>query len=91
MENVEVKNTTNDAKKMSYEELEATAKELFTTCSNLQNQLKELNMFNAFKRLEYLFKVVEHVELFGDFGKKCVEEVKEIMTLPVEDENPKGV
>ena len=38
-----------------------------------------------FKRLDYLFKVVENGHMFKqDFFEKCIAEIEELMTVPEE-------
>jgi hypothetical protein len=65
-----------EQKKMSYEELEALA-------NNLYNRLQQVEMSNVFKRLDYLFKVVENIHSFPqEFADKCVAEIAEFMTIP---------
>lgn len=42
-------------------------------------------MTNMFKRMDYLFKVVENNKVFSsDFVKKCINELEELMKLPEE-------
>lgn len=67
--------------KLSYEELNKVCIELSQQAQYLQNQVNHLNMSNMFKRLDYLFKVIENAEAFGDqmFVGKCVDEIKEAM------------
>lgn len=77
---------TKEVKKLSYEELEKVAHELDTQCQKLYVELQNVNMANAFKRLDYLFKVVENVNEFPqEFAKHCIEEIVNIMTLPAEE------
>lgn len=46
-------------------------------------QLQNANMANLFKRLDYLFKVVENSGMFDHpFVEQCVAEIKELMTPP---------
>lgn len=53
-------------------------------------QLQNANMSNLFKRLDYLFKVVENAAMFDEiFVEKCIMEIKELMTPPEVDEEPK--
>ena len=69
----EVKTEMN---KLSYEELEKVANELYT-------RLQQSEMSNVFKRLDYLFKVVENIHSFPEeFQKKCIEEIVSFMTIP---------
>lgn len=66
-------------KKLSYEELENIA-------NNLYARLQQADMANMFKRLDYLFKVVENINNFPqEFTKHCVEEIVNIMTISTEE------
>lgn len=66
-------------KKLSYEELENVA-------NNLYVRLQQADMANMFKRLDYLFKVVENVDNFPqEFTKQCVDEIVNIMTISTEE------
>lgn len=66
-------------KKLSYEELENVA-------NNLYVRLQQADMANMFKRLDYLFKVVENVDNFPqEFTKCCVDEIVNIMTISTEE------
>lgn len=58
--------------------------------AQLMHQLQNANMINMFKRLDYLFKVVENAAMFDEaFVDQCVEEIKELMTPPSEEEKAK--
>ena len=68
-ENKEVKVTnsgskteTSNPKKMSYEQLENIAHQLSEQAKQLYTRLQEANMTNMFKRLDYLFKIVENAK-----------------------------
>lgn len=64
--------------KMSYEELERVANELYV-------RLQQSDMTNMFKRLDYLFKVIKLKESFTPtFVERCVKEVEMMMTIPEE-------
>lgn len=66
-------------KKLSYEELESVA-------NNLYARLQQADMANMFKRLDYLFKIVENIDNFPqEFTKHCIEEIVNIMTIPTEE------
>ena len=68
----------NEEKKLSYEELENVA-------SNLYTRLQQANMANMFQRLDYLFKVVENINSFPEeFSKHVVEEIVGLMTIHTE-------
>ena len=77
---------TKEVKKLSYEELEKVALELNGQCQKLYKELQETNMVNVFKRLDYLFKVVENINEFPqEFAKRCIEEITNIMTVSTEE------
>lgn len=70
----------NVQNKISYEELEKLATELYA-------KLREANISNLFKRLDYLFKVVEFKDSFSKtFIESVVSEIETIMTLKDERE-----
>lgn len=69
--------------KMSYEQLENVAHQLSEQARQLYAELQKANMTNIFKRLDYLFKVVENAHAFNEeFVAKCVAEVEELITVP---------
>ena len=80
---------TERPEKMSYEQLEQIAHQLSEQARKLYSQLQQSNMTNMFKRLDYLFKVVENGHMFKqDFLEKCIAEIEELMTVPeVEEDN----
>jgi hypothetical protein len=66
-------------KKLSYEELENVANSLYV-------RLQQADMTNMFKRLDYLFKVVENKNNFpSSFTTQCVDEIVNIMTISTEE------
>lgn len=74
--------------KMSYEQLENVAHQLSEQAKQLYMQLQNANMSNMFKRLDYLFKVVENSHMFKlDFVDKCINEIEDFMTVPEETED----
>lgn len=78
---------TERPEKMSYEQLENVAHQLSEQAKQLYMKLQAANMSNMFKRLDYLFKVVENGHMFKqDFLEKCITEIEEIMTVPEEIE-----
>lgn len=73
--------------KMSYEQLENIAHQLSEQAKQLYARLQEANMTNMFKRLDYLFKVVENAHAFSEeFVAKCVTEIEDLMTVPETEE-----
>lgn len=82
---VEMKPTleAENPKKMSYEQLENIAHQLSNQVNQLYAKLQEANLTNMFKRLDYLFKVVENAHAFNEeFVAKCVAEIEDLMTVP---------
>lgn len=70
-----------EQEKLTYEQLEQAANQLLAQNNELRKILMETS--NAMRRLEYLFKVLDHVHLFDDeFADKCIAEIKQLMTLP---------
>ena len=77
---------TERPEKMSYEQLENVAHQLSEQAKQLYMKLQDANMNNIFKRLDYLFKVVENGHMFKqDFLDKCMVEIEELMTVPEEE------
>ena len=71
--------------KLSYEQLENVAHQLSEQTKQLYMKLQAANMSNMFKRLDYLFKVVENGHMFKqDFLETCIAEIEEIMIVPEE-------
>lgn len=72
--------------KLTYEQLNEACAQLYQQNQVLAKQLKEVNMVNMFKRLDYLFKVVKYSDAFNDpeFVGNCIAEIKEAMTIPEE-------
>ena len=86
---VEMKPQMQRPEKMSYEQLEGVAHQLSEQNRQLFAKLQELNMTNMFKRLDYLFKVIENGRMFKQyFLEKCIAEVESLMTVPEQEEKP---
>lgn len=86
---VEMKPQMQRPEKMSYEQLEGVAHQLSEQNRQLFAKLQELNMTNVFKRLDYLFKVIENGHMFEQhFLEKCIAEVESLMTVPEQEEKP---
>lgn len=86
---VEMKPQMQRPEKMSYEQLEGVAHQLSEQNRQLFVKLQELNMTNMFKRLDYLFKVIENGHMFKQyFLEKCIAEVESLMTVPEQEEKP---
>ena len=77
----------NKKKELSYEELKNVAGQLSQQNQQLNMMLQHANMTNMFKRMDYLFKVLELKQCFDpEFIIACSDEIKELMTPPVENE-----
>lgn len=77
----------NKKKELSYDELKNVAGQLSQQNQQLNMMLQQSNMTNMFKRMDYLFKVLELQHCFdSEFVITCSDEIKELMTPPVEDE-----
>jgi len=84
-----------DTTQASYEDVVRYAQQLTQERDYLKKQvelmngkLRELSDFSVFKRLDYLFKVVELKENFSkDFVGNCIKEIEGVMTIP---ETPEG-
>lgn len=86
---VEMKPQMQRPEKISYEQLEGVAHQLSEQNRQLFAKLQELNMTNVFKRLDYLFKVIENGHMFKQyFLEKCIAEVESLMTVPEQEEKP---
>ena len=73
--------------KLSYEQLNEVCSQLYQQRENLIKQLQQANATNMFRRLDYLFKVLEFESVIkdSDFINSCVEEIKEAMIIPAEE------
>ena len=77
----------NKKKELSYEELKNVAGQLSQQNQQLNMMLQQANMTNMFKRMDYLFKVLELKDCFdSEFVITCFDEIKELMTPPIENE-----
>ena len=77
-----------EKEKMSYEQLEGVAHQLSEQVKQLYTQLQQANLNNMFKRLDYLFKVVEKGEKFSpSFLENCIKEIESFMTIQEDSED----
>lgn len=95
----EEKSNQQEVKQLSYDELRKAASELSMQLQrmsqqfnlerqNHQKEMHELQMFNMFKRLDFLFKVVENAPMFpAEFVENITKEVVDLLSLPNEQEN----
>lgn len=90
MEVIEKGKTVKNAakqEKLSYEELENIAHQLSEQSRVLAGKLEQVNMTNVFKRLDYLFQVLEIGHMFPEeFVNDAVGEIMELITVPKNQE-----
>ena len=96
MENNNRSKQEGELKKLSYSELENVCHQLSAQAQqlNAQNQqlraaLNEANLTNLYKRLDYLFEVInrDNVYLPISFKTKCAGEIEELMATPEQTED----
>jgi hypothetical protein len=74
-----------EPQKLSYEELENVAKELYNRCAEMATEIQKMKMDNSFKRLDYLFKTLKYYSLLdAEFVRNCAKEIQEMITIPEE-------
>ncbi len=80
--------------KLTYEQLNDACNQLFQQNQQLARRVRELDNYNYFKRLDYLFKVLDSysaaskvnvVTFDPDFIESCVSEIQDAVTIK-EDE-----
>jgi hypothetical protein len=80
--------STATTEKPSYEQLERELAGIKSMNTQLIAQLQQVNLGNLFKRLDYLFKVLETKDAFtnSEFVTKCAKEIEGHLTLNEEGE-----
>ena len=70
-------------KKLTYEELNNTCAQLYQQNQQLLRQVQQLNNAAMFKRLDYLFLVLQNEKVFNDkdFVNSCTNEIKEALSV----------
>ena len=78
---------TKEEKKLSYEELKSVAGQLQQQNTFMREQLMKARNEEMYKRIDYLFKVVENPNVFDEgFYGKVVEELQNILTIQEVDD-----
>lgn len=86
-DNKKPKDSDQNPKKLSYEQLQNIAGQLQQQNMQLRRALNEQDYTNAFKRLDYLFKVMEFAHMFSeDFVQKVADEIENTISLPADKE-----
>lgn len=74
-----------ESPKYTESQLNAACQRIYQDASK---RIQQLEMVNMFKRLDYLFKVMELKECFSkDFVCKCKEEIEVAMSVPEEQKD----
>ena len=77
-----------EQKKIPYEELTTIVDKLQNENYQLKLILQRSQREDIYKRMDYLFKIVENNIMFSeDFINKCIEEIEKAMTIPEENIN----
>lgn len=87
--NAQEKNTQNtqENRKATYEELNNYCIQLYNQNKELTERMKQMNMMNTFKRIDYLFAVLQHSDKFDEaFVSSCASEIKEALIIPEKQE-----
>lgn len=83
----ELKKITKEMTEYSKEELIELVEQGRCTINKMYADIQQLMSNNIFKRLEFLFKVLEHKESFdATFVQNCAIEIKDLITIPTKDE-----
>lgn len=71
-------------------QLSEQSKSLFNENKQLRQMVDEMNMTNLFKRLDYLFAIINNTSgyLSEEFKKECAKDIETIMFQPEEVESP---
>lgn len=88
-ENKETTQASEQPKQLSYEQLRNVAGQLQQQNFQLRKALQDANFSNMFRRLDYLFKVMEYPHMFSDeFVQRCALEIESSITIPEPEEKP---
>lgn len=80
--------SANKAAAPTKEQLEQIVRQLINENNQLKIELKKVNDFTFFKRMDYLFEVVKLSAYFeADFVDKCTSEIQEVLSESKAEEN----
>lgn len=81
-ENKEQKNDDVKQEKLSYEQLTEIANNLHQRLIKAEQNVRDISLGNTFKRLEFLFKIIENYNMFPEeFVNKVLLEIQDLMTI----------
>lgn len=87
MEEKDLKETETVKETYTKEEVQEIVRTYTRQLGSLMGKLQDLSISNTFKRLEFLFKVLEHSDKFpSDYLSEVTAEIMKIMTIPEENE-----
>jgi len=76
---------TAKQEKLSYDELNQVSQQLFQENKMLRTKVQELSVEAFYKRIEYMFKVVELASVFSkEFVERTIQEIETVMTAEEE-------
>jgi hypothetical protein len=83
---MEVKATTSkeQPQELTYEQLNAACSQLYQEKQMLLKRIEMLNQTSMFKRLDYLFMVLQYADIIKDpdFVGDCIAEIKGAIAIP---------
>lgn len=86
MGNNSEKKETKEQVKLTYEQLKELADQLHQQNQMLYKKMMEMNNVDAYKRIDYLFKVLENHRVFSvEFVKGTASELESILKLQEEE------
>lgn len=89
MKTLKTEEKNKNTEKLSYEQLENIAHQLSDQVRSLMTQLKERNVEGVYKRMDYLFQIVNlsSNNIFpNEFVESCAQEIIDLMSLSTEEE-----
>lgn len=71
---------TAKQEKLSYDELNQVSQQLFQENKMLRTKIQELSVEAFYKRIDYMFKVVELASVFSkEFVERTIQEIETVM------------
>lgn len=81
---------TAKQEKLSYDELNQVSQQLFQENKMLRTKVQELSVEAFYKRIDYMFKVVELASVFSEeFVERTIQEIETVMKAEEEQKDEK--
>lgn len=81
---------TAKQEKLSYDELNQVSQQLFQENKMLRTKVQELSVEAFYKRIDYMFKVVELASVFSEeFVERTIQEIETVMKAEEEQKAEK--